>query len=317
MHSPIIFFGPLPPPYGGVSVHLDRLSKILVNEKIDHCIINQYGSTKSRFIFNFLKCLLIKKTVHLHLVTPLILFLLFLLPKSLKSNLYVTLHNDRMLDDRFSMLWLFMLKRLKTRACILVSKRMYRALSGEKIDWMHNISAYLPPDKTLLLGDTSRRLILNIWSCDNEKFYEYGIDIFLKLVLEIQNVSAHIFLGKVSDREFLESKILNMAGSDAAARIRVVCGENLIEHLASGDILVRPNRVDAYGVSVKEFIDLGLPALASDVCVRPRGARVCSDYAQFKNEIIHLINQNITRDNLHIEEDNQDLTMLLRLYKSG
>ena len=317
MQSSIIFFGPLPPPYGGVSVHLDRLSKILVREQIEHRIINQYGSTKTRFILTFLYYLIGKQMVHLHIITPSILLLLFLLPKNLKSNLYVTLHNDRMMDSRFSKLWLFMLKNLRCRACILVSKRMYRTLFGEEIEWMHNISAYLPPDKTQLLNSTTRRLILNIWSCDSEKIHEYGVDIFLKLVSEIKNVSAHIFLGKASDREYLEGKVSNMVDSNVAARIKVSCGENLIEHLTNADILVRPNRVDAYGVSVKEFIDLGLPALASDVCVRPIGARICSDFDQYKNEILQLINQKITADNIHIEEDNQDLDMLLRLYKNG
>lgn len=41
--------------------------------------------------------------------------------------------------------------------------------------------------------------------------------------------------------------------------------------LERSSVMVRPTNTDSYGVSVAEAIDLGIPAVASDVCERPAG----------------------------------------------
>src|SRR5205085_3024102 len=47
--------------------------------------------------------------------------------------------------------------------------------------------------------------------------------------------------------------------------------KNLIDYVKNCKFLLRTNNEDGYGVSLQESIDLDVPAVATDVCVRPKG----------------------------------------------
>ncbi len=72
-----------------------------------------------------------------------------------------------------------------------------------------------------------------------------------------------------SDKDYL-SFLINKYG--IADSITVFYEKNLVDYLNNCKFFLRTNNIDGYGVSIQEAIDLKVPAIASDVCVRPEGA---------------------------------------------
>ncbi|MNE51766.1 hypothetical protein D3C80_1464100 [compost metagenome] len=76
-----------------------------------------------------------------------------------------------------------------------------------------------------------------------------------------------MFLGnnKTEDRatEWLKSQPSNLF---------LIVGQDLTAQLPAFDIFLRLNRLDAYGISIQEALDLDVLAIATNVCTRPTGA---------------------------------------------
>ena len=56
------------------------------------------------------------------------------------------------------------------------------------------------------------------------------------------------------------------------SKVRWLCEESFVEYVDNFDLYVRPNREDGYGVAIVEALMAGLPAIASDTCIRPEHA---------------------------------------------
>ena len=86
---------------------------------------------------------------------------------------------------------------------------------------------------------------------------------------EYKDYKLHFFIGsKEYDYTSFSSKLASVKNQD---KIVIYEEKNMSEYLGVADLLLRPNRVDAYGVSVKEALDNDIDAIASDVCRRPKG----------------------------------------------
>ena len=66
--------------------------------------------------------------------------------------------------------------------------------------------------------------------------------------------------------------------------------------LAAGDVFLRPNTVDSYGLAVGDAVTLGVPSVASDVCDRHPGAVLfpAGDYAAFEQAVEDVV-RNLAR----------------------
>jgi glycosyltransferase involved in cell wall biosynthesis len=87
--------------------------------------------------------------------------------------------------------------------------------------------------------------------------------------------------------------------------------------LPKSDLFVRPTCTDAYGVSVAEAIHFGVPAVASDVCERSRGAilfeaRNQGDFLKKVREV--LANPRVYRERLNQVLQEDTFEKLLELY---
>lgn len=58
------------------------------------------------------------------------------------------------------------------------------------------------------------------------------------------------------------------------------------------NIFVRPTSSDNYGISVAEALFFGIPAIASDVCIRPKGTLLFTsrDIVEFYDKVSHVLN---------------------------
>lgn len=282
----IRIYGPLPPPFGGVSVHLARLKPLIEERGIDAIFFNQYGSSRISFIFMLLRDLLSDKKVHLHCYHPLLIPILYLISRLKTLNLLVTIHNERYIKSSMAVLWFFFITRIKCRALVVVSNSLYEWLSQDKRNRVYRISAYIPPNKPIFYSNDKMRLVFNMFACDGKKFHEYGVDIFLRIINHFDDFEAVLFLGDANSIEDLDDRMISFCQSaKLTRRPKIIAGRYMPDLISSKDILIRPNRADAYGVSVKEIIDMGLVAIASDVCIRPTGAVICSSYDDYLDAI--------------------------------
>jgi glycosyltransferase involved in cell wall biosynthesis len=118
-----------------------------------------------------------------------------------------------------------------------------------------------------------------------------------------------------SDEKYLQ-KLISKYGIDN--NIKVIYDENLVNYLNNCAFLMRPNLSDGYGVSIQEALDLGVPAIASDVCERPKGAIL------FKNNDIENLSLKIKSLNRipleRILKEKEDLDyhlQLIEIYKTS
>jgi glycosyltransferase involved in cell wall biosynthesis len=102
MKNKLIIYGILPPPFGGVSIHLKRFKKYLEDSKINFVFLqsnNSYRKHMFRRLF-FSQINFQKNIIHLHgfQAGKNLFFLLFLM-LFFNKKVIVTIHNDRFLLD--------------------------------------------------------------------------------------------------------------------------------------------------------------------------------------------------------------------------
>jgi glycosyltransferase involved in cell wall biosynthesis len=112
---------------------------------------------------------------------------------------------------------------------------------------------------------------MNVWRLRDESYiHKYGIDLFLGLAKRWPQDRFEIFLGDSPNKDLLRKLCDEMD----LRNVDVHDGKYLAEHFRYCDVFLRPNRADAYGVSIQEALDAGVPAIASNVCTRPAGTHL-------------------------------------------
>ncbi len=280
----LAIFGPYPPPLGGISVHINRLEYYLKKAEIDYRIYN-HGFNKNKKVIAtkkkpiwYLKLLFIEKykAFHFHqfFYFHFIYYWFFSLIRS--ENLIVTIHSERLL--KYSGLKLktalFFLSKTKRLTLISVSKNLKEFLDAKGISTIY-LPAYVPPnainEKTI--KSDKEVFLFSVWKFNKKLATEiYNVPLAFEFLKRNESKFKMLFMignEQDSDKELLKSMIDEYSVENA---IEVLYNENLIDYIKQCKFLLRPNLSDGYGVSIQEAMDLGVPAIASDVCERPNGA---------------------------------------------
>ncbi len=277
--------GPYPPPYGGVSNHICRLLPYLSESNIQYNVFNQYDvedrelgvkSTRGSYVW-WLKFLFIKEKhlVHFHQFSWFHFIYFFVYSVVNKNDFIITIHNEKLLNApawiRF--LAVSLLRWSRFRKLLVVSKSVETMLIHAGVDNVCYLPAYVPPrvsSKSSRDVD-GKTIFFNIWkvSCVGD-ISRYGIDLLMVLALKYPGVRFECFIAVDENINLIESVIKDKGAFNLILRI----GENLVEHFYRADVFLRLNRDDAYGISIQEAMDCGVPAIASDVCARPDGVKL-------------------------------------------
>lgn len=289
----VLLVGVFPLPLGGISIHLKRVQAKL---EAQGCTVlawdvckRQVGLGQLRYYWQlWLFCIknqpqvIIYHTMQLRSY-PIELFLLLVAGKWLKSKNLAMMHSSRFI---YRLSWLSrVLTSLVLKSydqVILVSNALKLEIST-KIKLSSNIaieSPFLLPDfstgPAILnnLPDNLKIFLIShkpIISCavTRHALWQgadlYGTDLALAsfellkkdypsagLVLIIGHSAGYESLGKISGVYTL---------LDWPDEIWPIIGKS--------DLFIRPNRSDSFGISILEAICLGVPVVASNVCVRP------------------------------------------------
>jgi len=304
----VIEIGSYPPPFGGVSIHIQRLTDYLNSNGMRCCVIDILGNIKadgnrvsqfSRFRA-VLKILTARRSIlHFHdfyfessrLGITYLLMQIF----GARHIRIQSFHNERF-PDRLNGYgkWrrnaaVYFLNRMHK---IIVDNPLCAEMAARFITDKSRIAVipeFIPPravppvinSDILNLRKEKKFLISsNAWQiCFHKGEDLYGIDMLVELVDRLANrrkidVGLVFLLPSVGDAEYL--KRINEEINRRGIEDRFLIVTEPLEEAASlwniSDAVIRATNTDGNSVSVLEALSMKIPVVASDCTVRPEGA---------------------------------------------
>lgn len=339
--------GAYPPPYGGISVHVQRLKERLDDSKVP-CRVHVYTgdvtnkdgviTVRSKFAW-FLKQIVSSRDeiIHCHGYSPLALVGLALLSFS-GRKVVVTTHGflfRRKIAFRNRLaFWIASRANIKFISTSHYVKELIIGLGVKEENVTDVIEAFIPPiDKTEIVASDVESFIDNhspviVANAYRIVFYAgkdlYGIDMCVELCAELKkyypSIGLVFCLPDIGNQEYYDSiinKVRFLELEDDILFITKPC--EFWPILKKCDLFVRPTNIDDFGVSVAEAIYFGIPAIASDVCQRAKGAilfksRNMEDFAEKALEV--LVNYDVYKEQLKDVHFNDAVQEIVEVYRS-
>lgn len=299
-HSKILLVGTYPPPLGGVSVHIKRLSRQL---KTNGCEVNIFDVSKQNgskitIFFRLLKLITITRfdIVHIHVPNLIMDSVLFLLKYLKRYKLYYSYHNPRIFLNINGFNGYFIRRFIRhLDYLILVSEQILVGIEKIQIKLPKNVlveNAFLPPsleeenyivaaypNETKEFIKTHKPLI--IANAFKILFYEnvdlYGLDLCVELIHKLkQNFPKVGLLFALADESANVDYIILMKHKIKELGIQeqfnFMTGQKELWPLfKQADLSIRPTITDGDAISIREALYLNCPVIASDVAKRPEG----------------------------------------------
>ena len=329
MNKHLAIFGPYPPPLGGISVHIMRLEPFLETEGISYRIYN-HGDVQSNSVIAtrkkviwYLKMFFVEpfQVFHFHqfFYFHFIYYCFFSLFR--KEEIVVTIHSERLLNYSFfkQKMALFFLSRTRKLSLISVSKNLNDFLLVNGVNSIF-LPAYIPPQGTAnkAVNCDKDLFLFSVWKFNKKLADEiYNVPLAFEFLSKHKSEFSMLFMignKKDSDLVYLDELISEY---NIRENIILVFDENLIDYVHNCRFLLRANISDGYGVSIQEAMDLGIPAIASDVCERPKGSILFKSNDLFNlSEKVAYVQRNSKEELLKGREDLLYHKELLKLYDS-
>lgn len=338
--------GSYPLPYGGVAIHIERFCKLLDQSHYTYSVYDIRSKEAASFnnvyrlkkpYFWYLKYILFsrEKIIHLHTTHPLFWFLFGI--SVLKRTHFITTIHSVKCPNYFSQANWF-IKKLMTeiinRSYLVItvndefrdsflSSLVPVGLNPKKIKTIH---PFIPPtltdadyqdmdERVQSFIDTHSPIIsVNAFRLTFYNDHDlYGIDMCIELCAYLKNeypdVGLIVCISVMDTPEYFCTLQENIRELDIESNILILTdGVSFPPILSLSDIFVRPTNTDGDALSIREALSFGIPAITSDVVVRPEGCVTFKtrDQADFNqkvldtlhhhNEISQNIKKNITSE---------------------
>jgi glycosyltransferase involved in cell wall biosynthesis len=300
----ILILGPVPPPFGGVAVHISRVVPLLQRAGLRVQVLNHFGSAEPDFVAGALKRNPLNyyrlpkridaRVVHYHHSHWPALLAVALGKGTRRSRYLMTIHGTSLL------------RRLSSRApfvarvtrwaiaqfdsIIVVSPQLRAALQdhvgGRPIDvlpaflpaddegsrYERSIETFLADGQTLLAPVFRLRFL-------RDGRESYGLDTVMRAFtmlaagrpqLRLALFIAEPPVGRKASR-YLERLGREVEAAGLHDRVLTVFGQPLTPAFRHDVVLVRATRTDGDALSIREALAAGVPVVASDVTDRPAG----------------------------------------------
>lgn len=299
-NSKILLIGSFPPPLGGVSVHVKRLSQQLSKKGCEVRIIDfeKQPGMKSIIFLKLIKLAFIANydIIHIHTSNLLIDLMLLILRYFRGYKIYYTHHNPRVLSN-ISGIKKYFIKGLIRHLdlLVLVSGQILSIYEQDQIILPKNVlvkNAFLPPslseecsiietysDETKDFVETHKPLL--IANAFKIIFYNnmdlYGLDLCVELVHKLKIDFPKIgFLFALADETVNTDYLIEMKNKiierDIKHNFHFMSGQKELWPLfRKADISIRPTITDGDALSIRESLYFNCPAIASDAVKRPKG----------------------------------------------
>lgn len=323
----VVLIGPYPPPYGGISVHVKRIKQYLEKSCADVVVFNECKKDISSSIkaikkyrtFIFKVPFIKGDVLHFHILDKRLRILLGLY-KILGKKIILTLHgeslNEQINESNVFVKFLLLrsLKKVDKIICVNLKNRSQLLDLGFNPEKVINIPSYINPIEEKCDIDNIPK---EIWDFINNcgflisangciRFHNnedlYGFDMLIELLnkLSVSNIEAKLIICvlSVEEQNNEERNYYNNMKSKAQElklnkkiKFYEVKDSEFYPILKKSKLFIRPTNTDGYGVSIAEAIHYYVPAIASDVCERPKGTILFKsrDSSDLYHKTIHLI----------------------------
>lgn len=323
----ILFIGPFPEPKGGVSIHLERLVKLLEKDYEINCIDespikkDNIFNIRSYNILKYFKLIVNTNIIHIHTTVQLLRLFHVLIGFLFFKKIIITIHSLSVVRSKKDM---FILKftLLFAKKIIVVSEEIKQKI---KIKRAIILPAFLPPiianedelpnEVTLLLEKNKDKKIIvsNAYKLNIHKGQDlYGLDLLIdvaKLAKENKDNIKIIFIITTLEVNIdLYKNYVKMIGNEELDDYISIFTHpiSFVKLIQKSDIVIRATNTDGDALTIREALFLNKPIIASDVVNRPEGTRL------FKNrDSVDLYNKIIeTLDNNESNLNNSDINYL-------
>ncbi len=285
----VILIGPMPPPRGGVSMHLSRLLRKSKGEPgfvlriFDIRRLRLHspdGSTSNIFII--LKKVICADVVHVHISRKFKLQIVKAARCFGKKVLY-THHNSRNLSDPLTR------ETMRIAHSVILVRAPDIELPKEIMSKCDIIPAYIEetssghlPEELLRQFSSDKILLAHCYQKKNEPLLIegkdlYGFDLIFDAIAilegERKTSGLILFLADPADamKDFYKSRI-EWIGEHSGVKLIYWDKElDFSSALRHCSVLIRATRSDGDAISVREALNAGVPVLASDCVERPEG----------------------------------------------
>jgi hypothetical protein len=268
---------------GGVSSHVNRLLLVLTEKNIPFKV-SAHKQSESKYIellnttIWLLRFLFMKNDnlIHFHKSFGILQYLYWFMFSQFNSRrVIITIHNSSLLGySRFKLrIALNLLRRTRFLKLIVVSDRVHALLTREKISGLH-IPAYIPNVSFHRVELTAEKKLFmySVFVGTKANLLDiYGFDIALRLLKKFRTEYKMLFM--LGNKERSDVKYIERTISEEGLQedIEIIYNCNLVSYINNCEFILRPNRQDGYGISLQEALDQDIIAIASDVCMRPKG----------------------------------------------
>ncbi len=283
-HRKILLVGAYPPPYGGVSVHLERFLKKYKEQQ--GYSIKLFDLRKGKLYdgekeekYSLLKAIKEADIVHFHLQSN-IKIILMILCKILKKKIVYTKHNSRIKSNFF-----FNLISILADQFILVNADGLN-IEDEKLksEKFNVIPAFIEPSAGDALPETISKYLkkdhfILSTNCSNGDLIKgkhiYGFDIIIEAlgILLKNNPAADVMLFLVDpgghSLNIINSVLEKSSKENKDRIIHITENINYSALIEGSDIVIRATRTDGDSLSVREALYYRTPVIASDCAKRP------------------------------------------------
>jgi glycosyltransferase involved in cell wall biosynthesis len=302
----ILILGPVPPPFGGVAVHLSRLVPLLQSAGLRVGVLNHFDSVELPYVVGALRRNPLNyyrlpprvpaRIIHYHHSRWSTLLAVALGKRRARATRYVlTLHSPDirdLLESRAPLvggITRWCLRRFD--AIIAVSPEVKVAVSdhvrGVPTDV---VPAFLtaPPGEFVYDAATEaflksgRTLLVPAYRVQFDRGGQelYGldtaVDAFVRLAVDHPDLRLALFIARVPSgrraTNYLANLRLRLVEAGLEDRLLVGFGLPLVPAFDHEVLVLRPTRSDGDSVSIREALHARVPVVASDVAARPVGS---------------------------------------------
>jgi hypothetical protein len=299
----VALVGPYPPPYGGVSIHAQRLHGQKAANDIsitvfDHSrqVSKTPGVINLGQFWNWPRVLLSKQdiihvhTSHIHWIFPAVFYYLSRLKG---AKFIITFHSLRYGAREFGWIGSRMIRVVLSKAshCIATNEGIMKKLisMGARPEKISIIPAFLPPEN---IDEEITEIPQEVWDFMEShtpvisanafsvvQHYNqdlYGIDMCIELCIRLKSYYPDIgfvfFLPEVGDYEYFTELKSRIAGAEIENNFFFQTSPcQFYPVLMKSDIFVRPTTSDGDAISLREALFFKIPSVASDAAPRPAG----------------------------------------------
>jgi glycosyltransferase involved in cell wall biosynthesis len=314
MNDKILIIGSIPPPIGGVTIHVDRLIKSL--KKADYAF--DFISFNENTLYRILKSIFKYKTIHLHTSNVYLRFIVSLTGFLTLKKIIITYHGNLGRFSTFKNFFDLTSVILCKIPIVLNIDSLKKALRYNKKAVL--ISAFIAPvgenelDTDILeLTSTIKSNYKTVFSTNafNVSFDKNGNETYniSALVDTFENIDWHALI--VSDPSGKYYKYIADRRDIPRNVFFINKPHSYYKLLEKADVMIRATTTDGDALSVREALILNKIVVASNVVPRPEGVILYDS----NSELIDIIH-NIDKFN-PVEFINEDIVpMIIKIYDS-